>query len=250
MVVMKRAPLALIVGLAGLSLLVLAVIAGAAFSASGVSSASGTFGTTGLPDAPPAPSEEINPDADADSAKIVLAGGCFWCTEYIFEHVDGVTDVVSGYAGGSEGDADYKKVSMGETDHAEVIEVTYDPSKVTLGDLFRVFFGPAHDPTQLNRQGPDYGKQYRSAVFYATDAQKAAAEAYMKQLTDASVFDKKIETTLEPLTGFYAAEDYHQNYVNLHPDERYVVVNALPKVEKLKKQLPELYTEERADASA
>ena len=239
MVVMKRTPLVAIFGFAALSMLMLAVIAGAAFSA-----------TRGLPDAPPAPSEAINPDVDADSAKIVLAGGCFWCTEYIFEHVEGVTDVVSGYAGGSDGDADYKKVSMGETDHAEAIEVTYDPSKVTLGDLLRVFFGPAHDPTQLNRQGPDYGKQYRSAIFYANDAQKAAAEAYMKQLTDSGVFDKKIETTLEPLTKFHPAEDYHQNYVNLHPDERYVVVNALPKVEKLKKQLPDLYTDTRADASA
>lgn len=190
---------------------------------------------------PPAPTEAINPDADKESATIVLAGGCFWCTEHVFENVKGVTDVVSGYAGGSAGDADYKKVSAGETDHAEVIQIIYDPSKVTLGDLFRVFF-LSHDPTTLDRQGPDWGKQYRSAVFHATDEQKAAAESYIKQLTDAKVFADPIVTKLEPLDTFHPAEEYHQDYVIKNPSDGYVVRYAMPKIEKLKKSLPDLFT--------
>ena len=192
---------------------------------------------------PPAPREAINPDAAKESATIVLAGGCFWCTEHVFQQVKGVTDVVSGYAGGAKEDAVYKKVSMGETDHAEVIQVTYNPREVTLGDLLRVFF-LAHDPTTLNRQGPDWGKQYRSSVFYATDEQKAAAEAYIAQLGEAKVYADPIVTILEPLDGFYPAEEYHQDYVIRNPSDAYVVRNALPKIEKLKKHLPDLVKSE------
>lgn len=181
-------------------------------------------------DAPLAPSKS--------TAKAVLAGGCFWCTEVVFEYVEGVTQVLSGYSGGTRETADYRKVSTGETGHAEAIEVTYDPSKIAYGQLLRVFFEVAHDPTQLNRQGPDYGPQYRSAIFVMNDEQKRIAEAYIKQLDDAKVFKKKIVTTLEPFKQFFLAEAYHQDFVKQNPNHGYVVVNALPKVDKLKKACP------------
>ncbi len=205
-------------------------------------------GTSALADnvkAPPAPKEAINPDADAESAQVVLAGGCFWCTEHVFQNVKGVTDVVSGYAGGTAATADYEKVSMGESEHAEAIKVTYDPSQITLGEVFQVFFGPMHDATQLNYQGPDRGRQYRSAIFYANDVQKQAAESYMAQLAEAGIYDEPIVTTLEPLDAFYPAEDYHQDYVIKNPRNAYVVRYALPKIEKLKKQLPDLFDESK-----
>ncbi len=184
----------------------------------------------------PAPTGDAAANEDnLTEAHAVLAGGCFWCVEAVFEQLDGVTDVVSGYAGGTADSADYRKVASGQTDHAEVVRITYDPRKTTYGDLLRVFFA-THDPTTLNRQGPDRGRQYRSAVFYESIDQKQIAAAYMQQLTDAGAFDDPIVTTLEPLEAFYIAEDYHQDYVQHHPNEPYVRYNALPKVEKVRKQ--------------
>ncbi|MEM1446132.1 MAG: peptide-methionine (S)-S-oxide reductase MsrA [Planctomycetota bacterium] len=183
--------------------------------------------------------EVLNDDGDAVA---VFAGGCFWCTEHVYEQVKGVTSVVSGYAGGSDDTANYQLVSAGATEHAEVIKITYDPDVLRYGDLLRIFFTVAHDPTQLNRQGPDVGKQYRSAVFYLSDAQKQATQAYIDQLTEANTWGQPIVTTLEPLPSmdkFHAAEKYHQDYVQLNPSNPYVVYNALPKVDKLKKALPE-----------
>lgn len=172
--------------------------------------------------------------------KAVLGGGCFWCTEVVYQHVEGVTKVVSGYSGGTKQTANYRAVTTGETGHAEVIEVTYDPKKVTYGQLLRVFFEVAHDPTQLNRQGPDVGPQYRSVIFHANEEQKQIAEAYIAQLTEAQAFKKKIVTQVAPLQAFYAAEGYHQDYVNQNPFNPYVRANALPKVDKLKKACPRL----------
>lgn len=179
-----------------------------------------------------------------ESASIVLAGGCFWCTEAVFEQLDGVTTVISGYAGGQADTANYQAVSAGRTDHAEVIQISYDPSQISYGQLLRVFFSVAHDPTQVNRQGPDVGKQYRSAIFYADEDQKRIAEAYIKQLDDSGLFDKPIATTLEKLYQFHPAEQYHQDYVKLNPNQGYVVVNALPKLDKIRKQFPDLLKSE------
>ncbi|MGH7176154.1 MAG: peptide-methionine (S)-S-oxide reductase MsrA, partial [Tepidisphaeraceae bacterium] len=161
------------------------------------------------------------------------AGGCFWCTEAVFDQLNGVTDVTSGYAGGSQSDADYEKVSSGATKHAEAIRITYDPSTITFGELLRVFFS-THDPTTLDRQGPDTGHQYRSAIFFANDDEKRVAQAYIKQLSDAKVFDKPIVTTVEPLGAFYPAEEYHQNFITRNPAHPYVVQWGLPKVDKVR----------------
>ena len=188
-----------------------------------------------------------DPEVDAPLAKTkgeqkaVLAGGCFWGIEAVFEHVKGVRDAKSGYAGGDAASADYRKVSSGTTGHAESVLVTYDPSQVTYGQLLKVFFSVAHDPTELNRQGPDRGTQYRSAIFYATDEQKRIAEAYIKQLDRVKVFNQPIVTQVTPLKKFHDAEGYHQDYLAQHPNEPYIVVNDMPKVENLRKQLPELY---------
>jgi peptide-methionine (S)-S-oxide reductase len=179
-------------------------------------------------------------DADRVTAKgkqtAVFAGGCFWCTESVFELLAGVDKVVSGYAGGDAATAHYEIVGSGKTNHAESIEVTYDPAKISYGTLLKVFFSVAHDPTQLNRQGPDYGRQYRSAIFFKDEDQKRIAEAYIKQLNEAEVFKKPIATEVTALTRFYPAEAYHQHFVKLHPDHPYVVQNSLPKLDKLKKQ--------------
>lgn len=172
--------------------------------------------------------------------KAVLAGGCFWCTEAVFEQLEGVTQVLSGYCGGTPETADYRIVSTGQTGHAESIEITYDASKITYGQLLRVFFEVAHDPTQWNRQGPDHGPQYRSAIFYMNDEQKRIAEAYIRQLDGARVFPAKIVTRLEPFRGFYLAEEYHQDFVRRNPNHGYVVIHALPKLEKLHKACPRL----------
>ncbi len=179
-------------------------------------------------------------DPASELATLVLAGGCFWCTEAVFEPVEGVVDVVSGYAGGLKDSASYYEVSAGQTKHAEVIQITYDPNTVSFDKLLELFFHVAHDPTQLNRQGNDVGTQYRSAIFYADDEQKQAAEAYIKQLEESGKFDKPIATILEPLTGFYTAEQDHQDFVRLNPDQPYVRAVALPKVKKLKKDYGEL----------
>lgn len=190
----------------------------------------------------PQPAMDTPHSANPNLQTAVFSGGCFWGIEAVFEHVKGVTDVMSGYAGGAPATANYEIVSTGTTGHAESVKVTYDSSKVSYGQLLRVFFSVAHDPTQLNRQGPDHGTQYRSAVWYANDDQKKVADAYIAQLTAAHTFSKPIVTQVAPLKGFYAAEAYHQNYMAHHPNEAYIVINDAPKVENLKSKLPELYT--------
>jgi len=190
-----------------------------------------------------------NPAVDVPLASVkgeqtaVLAGGCFWGIEAVFEHVKGVAHVESGYSGGSADAAQYETVSSGRTGHAESVRITYDPSQITYGQLLKVFFAVAHDPTQLNRQGPDIGTQYRSAIFYANEEQKRVAESYIRQLDQAKVFRGKIVTQVVPLKSFSEAESYHQNYLANHPDQPYIVYNDLPKLENLRKQLPELYRE-------
>jgi peptide-methionine (S)-S-oxide reductase len=171
----------------------------------------------------------------------VLAGGCFWGVEAVFEHVKGVSDVKSGYSGGSSSTAQYEKVGTGETGHAESVKITYDPAQISYGQLLKVFFSVAHDPTELNRQGPDSGTQYRSAIFYADAEQKRIAQAYIDQLNRAKVFARPIVTEVAALKSFNEAEAYHQDYLANHPDEPYIVINDMPKVENLRKQLPTLY---------
>ena len=173
----------------------------------------------------------------------VFAGGCFWGIEAVFEHLKGVTSATSGYAGGGVASPSYEQVSSGGTGHAESVQVVYDPSQITYGQLLRVFFSVAHDPTQLNRQGPDVGTQYRSAIFYRNEAQKRSAEAYVAQLRAAKAFARPIVTEIAPLRSFYAAEAYHQDYMKHHPNAMYIVINDRPKVENLKKQFAELYRE-------
>lgn len=170
----------------------------------------------------------------------VLAGGCFWCTEVVFQQIEGVEKVVSGYSGGDAASAKYEIVSTGRTGHAEAVEVTFDPQKISYGQLLKVFFDVAHDPTQLNRQGPDVGPQYRSAVFYTNPEQKKIAEAYIKQLDQAKVFHRPIVTQVVEMKAFYAAENYHQNFCNRNPKNSYVVNVAMPKVEKAKQKVPGL----------
>lgn len=181
----------------------------------------------------PDPKLDLVLPADAGPQTIVLAGGCFWCVEGVLERLPGVTDVVSGYAGDTAETANYKAVSTGRTKHAEVVQITYDPAVTSLGKVLKVFFYIAHDPTQLNRQGPDVGPQYRSAVFYANDEQRAVAEAYIKQIDEAKYFGKPIATTLEPLEAFYVAETYHQDFVQENPDHPYIQFQAMPKVKKV-----------------
>jgi peptide-methionine (S)-S-oxide reductase len=167
-------------------------------------------------------------------SRAILAGGCFWCVEAVYKNLDGVTSVKSGYAGGTADTADYETVSSGRTDHAESVEVVYDPSRIPYGQILKVFFSIAHDPTQLNRQGPDSGRQYRSAIFYADDEQKRLAQAYIDQLNKAHVFDRPIVTEVVPLEAFYQAETYHQDYAARNPLNPYIVINAQPKVRKLR----------------
>ena len=172
--------------------------------------------------------------------RAVFAGGCFWCTEAVFEQLVGVDHVVSGYAGGDKSTAHYQLVGEGKTEHAESIEITFDPARITYGQLLKVFFSVAHDPTTLNRQGPDYGRQYRSAVFYSGPEQKRVVDAYIKQLSESGSFKKQIVTQVTELRAFFPAEEYHQDFVKRNPRHPYVVVNALPKIEKLKKEFPAL----------
>jgi len=180
---------------------------------------------------------------------IVLAGGCFWGIEAVFEHVKGVTDAVSGYAGGTKAQAEYETVSTGTTGHAESVQVTFDPTKVSLEKLLQVFFSVAHDPTQLNRQGPDVGPQYRSAIFFQNEEQERIARAYIDQLTKAKVHPRPIVTQVVKLEGFYPAEEYHQNFAERNPTYPYIVYHDLPKVANLKKQFPDLYRNETAVAA-
>jgi peptide-methionine (S)-S-oxide reductase len=165
---------------------------------------------------------------------VVLAGGCFWCVEAVFKELRGVVSVSSGYAGDTSATANYRAVCSGRTNHAEAIEIRYDASQTTLGQLLKIHFSVAHDPTQLDRQGNDMGRQYRSAIFYSDDEQKRVSEAYIRQLNDARVFQEPIVTTLEPLKEFYVAEEYHQDYAARNPMQPYVAYVAQPKVEKLR----------------
>ncbi len=184
-------------------------------------------------------------DAPKASAKgpatAVFAGGCFWGVEAVFKHVKGVTRATSGYSGGSAKTASYELVGSGTTGHAESVEVVYDPSQVSYGQLLKVFFSVAHDPTQLNRQGPDSGTQYRSAIFFANAEQQRIAQEYIAQLQGAKSFSRPIVTQVVPLQGFYPAEAYHQDYLARHPESMYIVINDLPKLAQLKVQWPELY---------
>ena len=189
---------------------------------------------------PPFAGESQAP-ADKGKQTAVLAGGCFWGVDAVFKHVKGVSSVVSGYSGGSATTAEYETVSTGRTGHAESVKVTYDPSKVRYSDLLRIFFSVATDPTQLNRQGPDTGTQYRSVIFYANEDQKQTALAYIDQLNKAKVFSAPIVTQVVPLKAFYPAEEHHQNFLELHPNQPYIVFNDLPKLRELQKQFPDLY---------
>lgn len=186
------------------------------------------------------PAPEFDPIDDAATASIVLAGGCFWCVEAVFQALEGVVAVTSGYAGGSADTANYRAVCGGATDHAEVIRVDYVPSSVSLGVLLKLFFSVAHNPTQLNRQGNDSGRQYRSAIFYADDQQRDVAQQYIQQLEQAQLFAAPIVTTLEPLTTFFRAEDYHQNYASENPYQPYIQGVAAPKLRELVDQFPEM----------
>ena len=171
----------------------------------------------------------------------VLAGGCFWGVDAVFKHVKGVNNVVSGYSGGGSAAARYQIVSTGATGHAESVQITYDPAAVSYGRLLQIFFSVAHDPTELNRQGPDVGSQYRSAIFYANEAQKETALAYIDQLNKANVFSRPIATQVVPLERFYPAEEYHQNFLARHPQYPYIVFNDLPKLRQLQRQFPALF---------
>lgn len=179
-------------------------------------------------------------------AVAVLAGGCFWGVQAVFQHTRGVIQATSGYAGGSAENAQYDIVSSGTTGHAESVQITYDPSVVTYGQLLRVFFSVAHDPTQLNQQGPDVGPQYRSHIFTADADQDRIARAYVQQLDSAKAFSRPIVTMISPLRQFYEAEAYHQDYATLHPDDLYIRINDAPKVENLRRSLPELYVSAKA----
>lgn len=187
------------------------------------------------------PDPEFDPVADANAAhaEIVLAGGCFWCTEAVYRQLDGVIEVVSGYSGGSAETANYEAVCTNTTGHAEAIRIAYDPHRISLGQILKVFFSVAHDPTQLNRQGGDIGTQYRSAVFFADQAQRELAERYIGQLDAAGLFDAPIVTALEPLAAFYPAEAHHQDYAALNPEQPFIRAAAQPKVAKLRHAFPD-----------
>jgi peptide-methionine (S)-S-oxide reductase len=202
-----------------------------------VACSSATASATAIPD----PTLDAPLASSKGEQTAVLAGGCFWGVEGVFEHVKGVSDVRSGYSGGSPATAQYQKVGTGETGHAESVRITYDPSQISYGQLLKVFFSVAHDPTELNRQGPDIGTQYRSAIFYSNEEQKRIAQAYIEQLNRAKVFARPIVTQVAALRSFNEAEGYHQDYLAQHPDEPYIVINDQPKVENLRKQLPGLY---------
>jgi len=192
----------------------------------------------------PAPVKD-EPLAAASGTEIaVLSGGCFWGVQGVFQHTKGVLRAVSGYSGGEKDTAVYEVVSSGSTGHAESVEVTYDPSQITYGKLLQIYFSVAHDPTQLNYQGPDHGTQYRSAIWTTSESQAAVAKAYIAQLDAAKAFDTAIVTQVNPLKAFYAAEDYHQDYATLHPDSAYIYYNDLPKIANLKRLFPDLYMDE------
>jgi len=190
----------------------------------------------------PAPVADASRAGAAGQQTAVIAGGCFWGIQAVFQHVKGVINATSGYSGGEAKTADYETVSTGESGHAESVKITYDPSQITYGQLLRIFFSVAHDPTELNRQGPDDGTQYRSVIFYGSDEQKKIAEDYIAQLDKAKIFSRPIVTQVVPLKAFYPAEAYHQNYATLHPNQPYIVFNDAPKVAHLRQEFPDLYT--------
>jgi peptide-methionine (S)-S-oxide reductase len=189
----------------------------------------------------PAPSTDDQLATTKGKETAVFAGGCFWGMQSVFSHVKGVNSAISGYSGGTLKNPEYEQVSTGTTGHAESVKVTYDPSKITYGQLLRIFFSVAHDPTELNFQGPDHGTQYRSVIFYGNDDQKKIADAYVAQLDAAKVYPNRIVTQVVPFTAFYEAEGYHQDYAEKHPEDPYIVYNDAPKVSNLKQQFPDLY---------
>ncbi len=220
----------------------IATLAGAVLLTAGLAvSVSASASDTARLVPPPAKDETVG--AGTTSETIVLAGGCFWGVQGVFQHMKGVTRAESGYAGGN-GATDYESVSTGTTGHAEAVKVTFDPRVVSVGTLLQVYFSVAHDPTQLNRQGPDRGTQYRSAIFTASDAQSEVATAYIAQIDAAKVFGEPVVTTVGPLNAFHAAEDYHQDYATLNPDNGYIVFNDLPKIAALKAMFPQLWLEQ------
>jgi peptide-methionine (S)-S-oxide reductase len=187
------------------------------------------------------PAPKMDETAPAASETVVLAGGCFWGVQGVFQHVNGVTQAVSGYAGGSVVKPSYEQVSTGDTGHAESVQVTFDPHVVSFGKILQIYFSVAHNPTELNRQGPDSGTQYRSEIFVSNDQQRQIAAAYIAELNGAKVYPSAIVTKIEPLAAFYPAEGYHQNYATLHPDQPYIAFNDLPKIENLSQVFPDLY---------
>lgn len=209
----------------------------ALFALLGAAACNATTGTNPLPD----PTVDASPATGQGPQTAVLAGGCFWGVEGVFQHVKGVIDVTSGYAGGQAATANYETVSTGRTGHAESVKITYDPSRISYGQLLKVYFSVAHDPTELNRQGPDEGTQYRSAIFYANDEQRRIAQSYIGQLQHAHAFRQPIVTQVVGLKAFYPAEAYHQDYLIHHPGNPYIVINDLPKIANLRQALPTLY---------
>ena len=196
------------------------------------------------------PPPSIDEKAASGSEKAIFAGGCFWGVQGVFQHTAGVVNAVSGYAGGTKASADYETVSSGRTGHAESVEIKFDPKKISYGKILQIYFSVVHDPTQLNRQGPDVGTQYRSAIFTTSDEQKKVAEAYIAQLNGAKVFSKPIVTKVGALEAFYPAEAYHQDYLTLHPNQPYIAYNDIPKVENLKKLFADNYIEKPTLVSA
>ncbi|KOY03755.1 peptide-methionine (S)-S-oxide reductase MsrA [Pseudomonas nunensis] len=201
------------------------------------------FSLGGSEDAVIIPPPTLDETTQAHSETAVFAGGCFWGVQGVFQHVNGVKKAVSGYAGGAANTAEYEKVSEGDTGHAESVEVTFDPTQVTYGTLLQIYFSVAHNPTELNRQGPDSGTQYRSAIFPENQEQQRVAQAYIAQLDAAHLFNKPIVTKLETYNGFYPAEDYHQDFLTEHPTYPYIVINDMPKVAQLKQLYPDRYQE-------
>jgi len=203
--------------------------------------------TTGLAQAAepavaiPAPALDAAPSTGSGLQTAVLAGGCFWGVQAVYQHTKGVTQAVSGYAGGQKDTAHYEMVGTGRTGHAESVSVTFDPQQISYGKILQIYFSVAHNPTELDRQGPDSGTQYRSAIFFANDDQKRIASAYIAELDKAHVFNQPIVTKLEPMSGFYPAEDYHQDFAVVHPSYPYIVFNDLPKVDNLKRLFPDAY---------
>jgi peptide-methionine (S)-S-oxide reductase len=213
-------------------LVAITILAGAAAATPADAGENGTF---------PDPVADAPLTTKSSKQTAVVGGGCFWGVQLVFQHVKGVKNVTSGYAGGTVASPQYEEVGTGKTGHAESVKITFDSSQISYGQLLKVFFSVAHDPTQLNRQGPDFGSQYRSVIFYDDEEQKRIAEAYIAQLELAKAFSRPIVTQVVPLQKFYAAEIYHQNYATLHPDDHYILVNDAPKLELLRQEFPALY---------